>query len=544
MKTRSVLTYFPGYPFEPSVLTPSRMLAAVAGSLLDQGHETRILDFGTAETVARLVAGKAASHVERIAETQLSSAAANPLHALHLLWHLRCADRAFRVRRAAYAREIAQRLASMRGLHFAAFMINTVDDIASTLAVVRPLREHCPRLRIIAFGGVPALHGQALAREQNAFDCLCVDEPETTLTALAERADAPHLWRQIPNLVFDDYGRVHETPRETLASLAALPSPVYEPDTYPALRAEQKIRVFAIDECRPGTLHAGPEGQVPDAQPRVRPVASVCNEMWRIATVFGARAFHFTGEVAPASHVSAVAHELLRRGMSTVYTRASSIAHAVPATFPALYASGCVALSFPIGTGSQRLLDSFYRYGFTITDAERVLRCCGSVGMRAIARFTFPSAADDYHTRAETVRLLERARPHAAPIGAPGPIATDYAQRAVAERKFPSVLGAYARVHHAQGRNYEIAALHDDLVSEIERLGIPAALPEDVVRLSCIMGDVARGQAFSERVHHDFVRGDAMGIAALVDSVNEVACISAKRMALNAPGAERLAVGN
>lgn len=58
------------------------------------------------------------------------------------------------------------------------------------------------------------------------------------------------------------------------------------------------------------------------------------------------------------------------------------------------------------------------------------------------------------------------------------------------------------------------------------------------------MGDAGREQEFAARVQRDFTRGDAMGIATLVDLVNEVACVSAKRMALKAPDAERIAVGN
>lgn len=562
MKTRSVLLYYPGFPFDPDVLTPSRTLAATAAGLLEQGHETRILDFGTAETVARLVRGKASSRLERIADQDFSQPSANPLQTLHTLWHMRGADRSFREQRSAYAREIAAQLGAMRGLHFAAFMLDAIEDVASTLAVIRPLRECCPRLRIVGFGALASLFPGGLLNEKDAFDCLCLDDPETALAALAERIDMPQLWASIPNLAFVQSGRLHMSPRDASASLSALSSPAYEPDAYPALRTEQKIRVFTIDECRPSAAYSHASAHTHRETPRVRSVASVCNEMWRIGTLFGARAFHFTGEAAPASHVSAVAHELMRRGMSTIYTRSVSVSHAVPATFPALYTSGCVALSFPVDTGSQRLLDTYYGRDFTITDVERVLRCAQSVGMQSITRFTYPTPADDYHTRAETLRIIERNKPHAAPVGYPALVPnsrwfsdTDmgynveperyYHQCTTTARKFPAFANAgYDRYLGADLNACEAAALRQALVNDIERLGVNASTPDKVVRLSCIMGSRGREHEFAARVQREFARGDAMGIATLVDLVNEAACVSAKRMALRAQDTERLAVGN
>lgn len=563
MKTRSILLYFPGYPFELKVLTPSRQLASLAGSLLDQGHETLVLDYGTVSTVDRLVAGKPLRHIEKLADDLMEVTPANPLQTLHMLWHMRCADKAFRDQRAAYAHEIAEHLASRRGIHFAAFMMNTVEDVISTLAVVRPLRKRCPRLRIVGFGQMATQFWEHLIRKENGFDCLCVDEPETALVALAERIDIPDLWHHIPNIASARGGQARLSPRDVSASLSTFPAPAYEPDVYPALKADQKVRVFTIDECKPLQSYSHAASQT-DETPRVRSVASVCNEMWRIGTLFGARAFHFSAESAPASHVSAVAHELLRRGMSAVYTRSGSIENAVPATFPVLYTSGCVAMSFPIDTGSQRLLDTFYGRNFTITDVERVLRCSKSIGMFTIARFTYPCPADDYHTRAETLRVIERAKPHAAPVSYPRVVpGTRWHDEAVSygyapdksrgdrhfmasARKFPMLPGAAPPplCGAAELDEHEIYALHQALVRDIEQRGVVASLSEDALRLACIMGDAGRERDFGARLQRDFVRGDAMGIATLVDLVNEVACVSAKRMALSAPEAERLAVGN
>ena len=55
MKTRSVLAYFPGYPFSVETLMPNRQLAAIAANLQMNGHVTTIQDYGSIETLARLI---------------------------------------------------------------------------------------------------------------------------------------------------------------------------------------------------------------------------------------------------------------------------------------------------------------------------------------------------------------------------------------------------------------------------------------------------------------------------------------------------------
>jgi len=564
MKTRSVLVRFPGYPFEPQALAPSRLLASVAGSLLDQGHETRILDYGTVETVLRLVEGRPSALASKIASIVAADQLGNPLQTLQLLWQMNSANRQFRERRAAFAREIAAHLATRPGLHFAAFMVNTVDDIASTLEIVKPLRAQRPKLKIIAFGTMADYFGAALARESNVFDCICVAETEAALVALAERIETPHLWCTIPNIAYCDGAQVRETSRDDMTSVSALPAPVYDPDAYPALKAEQKLRLFEIDDCRPASAEqcSRPDGET--AAPRMRTVGAVCNEMWRVGTLFGARAFHFTGEIAPASHVSAIANEMLRRGISAVYTRSCNPAHAVPATFPSLFTSGCIALSFSIQTGSQRLLDRFYETGTTVTELERILKCSKQVGIFTIARFTFPCPEDDIHTRAETIRIIERTQPDAAPLSTPhvmpgsrwyndagrygfGVDRAHYYERAVAAaRKYPAAGQHWTNRPYRTGRwsEQEVAAQYRGLAKDIEQRGVPAMLSDEMMRMARIVADAGREAEFANRMQQDFIRGDAMGVATMVDTFNEVACVSAKRMALRAPDADRLAVGN
>jgi len=63
------------------------------------------------------------------------------------------------------------------------------------------------------------------------------------------------------------------------------------------------------------------------------------------------------------------------------------------------------------------------------------------------------------------------------------------------------------------------------------------------VRLAWLGGFAGREREFALRAQREFLRGDAMGVAALVEQFNEVACVPVKGVALRTPDFERLAVG-
>ena len=52
---KGLLVSYAGYPYTPSSLMPDNGLASLAGSLIQAGHEVKILDYGTLDTVRRLI---------------------------------------------------------------------------------------------------------------------------------------------------------------------------------------------------------------------------------------------------------------------------------------------------------------------------------------------------------------------------------------------------------------------------------------------------------------------------------------------------------
>jgi hypothetical protein len=564
MKTRSVLVYFPGYPFDIKALMPSRALAAAAGCLLDAGHATRVCDYGTVNWIEGLLEGKISDLSRSVSESVLADPGINPLHTLHTLWQIRATDKLLARKLVAQCDEIAERLVNQRGLHFAGLMIQTVEDLRYASRIAQRLHADRPKLRVVAFGPVVDLFAESIMRDFREFDCLCVGDVELGLVAFAEKVDMPEAWPAIPNICYRSGNSVVVGERRDGLGLGNYPAPAYEPDTYPALRAGQKLKLFELEDNR-GTSagHASPR-PLGGAPLRMKPVSAVCNEMWRIATLFGARAFNLCGTEATASHMTAVAHELLRRRMDVVYSRACASRGMVPAMFGALKTSGCKVMSFSVDSGSQRLLDDYYGRTVTVTELESVIRACRSAGIYTIAQLTYPCPADDYHTRAESIRLIERTRPDAAPVEVPRVLphsewferSTHYgfrfrsehllARTVASARKFPMAPHLWPGVPFAMANlsPSQIVGEQRSMVEEFERRGILASAPADLIRLARMAGYDRRERQFVVRVQQDLLRGDSAGIATLVDQFNEAVCVPAKGVALKPYDPSRLVVGN
>ncbi|GMW00680.1 MAG: hypothetical protein AMXMBFR84_18170 [Candidatus Hydrogenedentota bacterium] len=560
MKTCSALVYCPGYPFDPQALMPDRVLAATAGSLLDAGHTTRIYDYGSVEVVESLVSGGLSDTARRIADRVVGDDSINPLETLHTLWQIRSADKAFRQRQNELCDSIAVALANVRGLHFAAFHLRSVEDLPCASRIASRLRGLRPKLRIVGFGEAASQHSESVMLAFDSFDCLCIGDPEMTLVAIAEKIEQPDSWGGVSNLVVRRGRTLARTPRQPGATLSSLPNLAYEIDIYPALRHGEKLRVFEVEDSR-GNPHPGNGDPCisPDRSLSMKPVTAVCHEMWRLGTLFGARAFAFTGSHAPASHVAAVANELIRRGMRIRYTRTSNVRRMVPAAMHSLRQSGCMSLAFEIGTGSQRLLDQFYGTGFTVTEAETVLRASRNAGLFTVASFSYPCPWDDYHTRCETLRILQRTKPSAAPVIFPG--LTPFSLWFRDPKRFGFGVDESAYLHHMIKRRrrfplpqdrwralpYQIGKLslaqalaeREELIKDIEEIGVHASTPEPLLRIARLVGYDGGESLFGDRIQRELLEGDTSGIAEFVMQFNEAVCIAPRRVAFEPLDATR-----
>jgi hypothetical protein len=306
----------------------------------------------------------------------------------------------------------------------------------------------------------------------------------------------------------------------------------------------------------------------------VKSVEALCEEIGRLNAMYGARVFHIAGQATPAPHVAAVAAGIRARGMQIVYTRESDSAFgdcrgtrgqrasAMRLLFAGLRESGCVALRCRIESGSQRLLDAHYERPLSVSQVEGAFREAKRAGLQTVAGFTYPCAADDYHTRAETLRLVQRCLPDVVRVRLPGPANCEKDGNTAAQGRdkggrrfmralrcrtlFPLPRDRWRTVPCGVGKLSagQAIAAQEDLIHEIETLGVVATGQEELPVLAAVtryQGDLRR---FGVGIAGHFLTGDATGIDTLVRRFNDSACVPARDAAIRLYGGMRKAVGN
>lgn len=541
MKSQSILVRFPGYPFSFEALMPDHELASTAACLLAEGHETVIRDFGTVGLVDRLFPEEMRATTTEMADRFLDPTPPGSLRALHMLWQIRAVDHAYQTRQVACCEELAEKLAQPRHTDFVAIKIDHPDDFHAAILLAKRIRQHDAKVHIVAFGRIADLYGRQLISTTTAFDCVCVGDPEVGLTALANNIHRPERWPSLPNLILPGTVRACHTQREYVRDLDALPEPVYDAEVYRALRNNRKLKLFPIEESRgcDSTCNNCPEA-VQEGGLRIRSASRITAQMRRITAMYGAETFQLAGMGASMAHAAEVARAILDGEQKVVYSRDGNLPTADAALLPVLKGSGCVAISFRIGTGSQRLLRDYFGQAASISGIEHLLRRSKETGLATVARFVYPTPADDHHTHAETLRLIERTLPHAGVIEMPEvwPRTPWYQQPwqfgfgISFGARLDKLLRTRSRLGTPPGRwrslPYRIGALsstqviqsHETMIHEVESFGVAACMLNETPLVARVLGWHTTLVEFRNEVMRRFLTGDVHGIARMVKDFN------------------------
>ncbi|HPO12879.1 MAG TPA: hypothetical protein PLI09_05495 [Candidatus Hydrogenedentes bacterium] len=421
MKTRSLLLYVPGLPLRIESFLPQRRLASVASALLSKGHITTILDYGTIESIRR----STPPGLTTLAQQASQAYEGKPSRFLPGFLTGYFQTRGFEVLLNEFLegrqREIGSAITACQPLDFVGFLVLDRSDLREAISASERLRERMPDVKQFVYGPYIDMFSSLILSVEEAFDCACMGDVEIALPHWAECLHSPEQWNGLPNLVFRNGQQIVATQCDMSTTLDRFPEPCYEKDVYPAAHDMGKFKVFSVEQsraCASAPLHDS-ESRLSTRLVRMRSSAVLCNEMLSLDKQFGARAFHIEGKTTPAPHVEQLARDLKTRGLAVQYSRESHIRHLAPSSLPLLASSGCSSAGFQIDTGSQRLLEDFYGHEFGVTDVERMLEACRKAGIFTVADLTYPCPQDDYHTRAETLRLLSRCHPSAVRLSMP-----------------------------------------------------------------------------------------------------------------------------
>ena len=512
MPTRSVLVRITGTPFSLNDLRPDTRLATIAARLRAAGHETTILDFATRTTFESLypehlrdqAATSARAHGGRhTASFDLEDGASTPIQLPKPL-----ADHQTEVWEA-----IGEKIAARRDFDFVLLSMAKPKDVTATAAVVKRVRAMMPRMTIAACGSVFDADPDLISKALKWYDAVCLGTDATWLAGLAENLGSPKALRSIPNVAYLDGARFVVTPPDRSDHGTEAASPSFDLDVYPSLALNEKIHLFDLDET---VAVAGPEGT---SATYLKPPETLLKE---IQTLTISRAFHLRGCLPQSDHTAIIARALLSRNIRIQYSREANISAMDPATISAMSASGLTGVDVRIDTGSQRLLDTHYEHPFCVTDVEEAMRRSKISSLFTAMRFRYPIPEDDHHTRAETLRIIERCNPHSALIELPRS-AHESAHRGLLFQEFRPFANRARKRAEEENRV---------LRSEVQELGVPLDIPARVAFLAALSDFHGREVEFVDTMRRDLLHGDVGTIAARIERINEKAAAPAKTFQL------------
>jgi hypothetical protein len=234
---RALLISYPGYPYTPSSLLPDNGLANLAGALVEAGHEALVLDYGTVDTMRRLVLPELRRKLGEVYD-RLRSAREKRTSGLATAWslvRLRRLDRQLARHRAREVQRIAEETVSLvenEKPDFVGFKLWNGDGFDGPVTIAEHLKRRFPNLKLFAGGPHVDFFRGLIFERTRAFDGLVFGEAEETIVQIGDYASGKGRL-DFPNLITPDGV---ERGIRRINDLDSLPMPVYDEHVYPAMR--------------------------------------------------------------------------------------------------------------------------------------------------------------------------------------------------------------------------------------------------------------------------------------------------------------------
>lgn len=414
-----VLVSFAGYPYTPSSLCPDNGLAVLAAVLRAAGHDVRILDLGTVDTMRRLyppeLSGRAAPVVMELAAAsgQPSATLVQELARLDAeLEQVQAAETA------ALAREIAREIKSLDPA-LVGFKLWNGDGFTGSVTIAREVRKALPNVPIVAGGPQATWAGNVIFRYTDVFDAIVVGEAEDKIAELTRQAAERGRIDSMPGVAAGP--GMSPSPTATV-DIAQTPVALYDPGVYPAMVGDQKLKILVLDDSRgcpfgcAFCMHTYESG----ARLRTRPASRIVDDIQQLMGSTGIRAFRFAGSSTPGALMGEVGQEIISRGLDVAYTSFAHFSTSQPEHYKRMKASGLHALFFGLETGSQELLKRACGKPLKPEEVRRAVAGAGEAGIKTVCSMIVPMPFETEETLAASLSLLLELRPDSVPIQFPG----------------------------------------------------------------------------------------------------------------------------
>jgi anaerobic magnesium-protoporphyrin IX monomethyl ester cyclase len=449
--SRVLLISYPGYPSTPAALVANPWLANVPGLLLAAGHAALAQDFGTVTVMRRLYPEAITKQLTATAAGMAGSGGGDPDEAqLRVLRQVSDAVDAHQAQVEGQLAEEVVALARAWQPDLVALELSDAGGYEGTIAMARRLRAEFPALHLTVSGRKATWFRELLLEVNPELDSVVVGDPEGVILALAERRAVAGQQYRVRGLVERGEARPVGDSDGDL-DLDSLPTPSYDPETYPAMAGDEKIRIIIVTDSRGcpnrcgfcvhpyedgGTLRAASPGRVVDT-------------MAALQERHGFSVFRLAGASTPNDLLRGIAQEILGRDLQVQYHSFGHFRGAEPEGFATLARSGLHSVFYGLESGSQEILDRACHKGVKLAHVGEVVRAARAAGIFTAASMVVPLPFDTPETLAESLRFVTELQPDAVPL------------------QFPGLFPGTRWMEHPERYNIEVAGVREYLLASL-----------------------------------------------------------------------------
>ncbi len=540
---RGLLVSYAGYPYTPSSLTPDNGLANLAGALLEAGHDVRIVDYGTLSMMRRLFPEELSCQVKPLAEKMLASADVAPTPA-QMSQLVQLADR-LEAYQQGQLQQIGQELiekVSEFQPDFVGFKLWNGDGFSGSVTLATMLHTEFPRLHIYAGGPQASWFNKVIYQRTDVFEAIAYGEAEATIVPLAEHATGERKLGDIPAIIYRQNGEVIEVPRAGWLDLDDLPVPVYDPEIYPAMAGDEKIKIIVLDDSRGCPYRCGFCTHPVESGSRLRTASAqlLVDRMEQIIHNYGISVFRFAGSSTPGSLMYEIAQQIIERDLQVQYACFGHFASADPDHFQVMADSGLYAIFFGIESGCQQVLDRAVRKGIDLAGVKDTVQRAQQAGLFVVTSMIVPLPFDTEQTIRESLDFITDLRPDSVPVQFPGLLPgtpwlaqpekynfeVDIEELLLAgldykiKLLFPPQFWE-APPYKVNGMTFpQFTALTMKFAMDLETAGILTGVPDDMAMIARCAGMTA--QQFRDQARLWCLTGDVTAMAQMVEQANRV----------------------
>ncbi len=562
--SKGLLVTYGGFPYTPSSLFPDNGMANMAATLIAAGHEVRVWDLNTVSTLARMVPPALRPRM-RALQRRLPDVGRDPETTAWARALDAEVERHFAAAGDALGEEVVAELAH-GGYDWVGFKLYMGDGFRTSVRIAERVKSRLPHVKVFAGGPQLDLVRGAMLERVAAFDAVAVAEGEQTIVPLAEYAEGRRSLADVPNIYWRDGASIRRNRLSRVDEMNDLPTPVYDPDVYPALAAaDEKIRVLTYDESRgcpyqcAFCIHATKSGVVR----RTKSPEQVAGELETLRRRYDTRLFRFAGSATPFGLLADMSRLLIARGIDLHYSIYATPHGLVPRQLPLLVEGGLWGIFFGVESGSARVLrEGLGKRKNRLPQVEAALTACLDAGLFTVGSVIYPAPGEDAESTEATIALLTRVfagrRNGSVPVAFAGlfPETPWFEDRArygfeIADEKaylhevmdyrikslMPFALWPEASYTLDGKPQRELARQSSAFLSRLRGAGVVTMLLDDTALVATLAG-IPMEQALDHLVQM-FLTGDEEAIRDLVRTVNRRARVDGGPLPRPAP--ERLA---